>query len=299
MNAGLEPESFKTFSALWSFRLLTLLKASQLEEQGNMAGAWDLYRAMMRTIHHVGMHGNVYRRNMVQRWHRDLRNRLMTWADDKRTTPALLRRAIDDVAACEALAPSEQDSLKAGYLAASELLDSPINPGHEVPLVRFKQFWHPEYQLNPEQIQALWDGWRFFRREPERSQRLIRLITANRLAYLDLPADIRPKPDPEVASFDFYRFGPPAPPPARALSPEALDRWFDTAYDAQKILGLIDASGIQTVEQADHLDFLVLLGTELYHRDHGIDPPTPETLVGPYLKSLPFNSLPQRPTPSQ
>jgi hypothetical protein len=298
-NAGLDRESFKTFSALWSFRLLALLNASQLEEQGDMAGAWNLYRAMMRTIHHVGMHGDVYRRNMVQRWHRDLRNRLMVWADDKRTTSALLRQAIDDVTACEALAPSEPDSLKAGYLAASALLESPRNPGHHVPLVRFQRFWHPDYQINPEQIQALWDGWRFFRREPERSQRLIRLISANWLAYLDLPADMRPKPDPQCAAFDLYRFGPQASPQARALSPEALDRWYDTAYDAQKILGFIDASGIQTVEQANHLDFLVLLGTELYHRNHGTDPPTAEALVGPYLKSLPFNSLPQRPTPSQ
>ena len=32
---------------------------------------------------------------------------------------------------------------------------------------------------------------------------------------------------------------------------------------------------------------LILLGTELYRRDHGTDPPTPEALVGPYLKSMP------------
>ncbi len=294
-DAGLERQSFKTFSALWSFRLLVLLKASRLEEQGDMASAWDLYRAMMRTIRHVGIHGDIYRRNMVQCWHRDLRNRLMIWADDKRTTPALLRHAIDDVTACEALANSERDSLKAGYLAASALLESPSSPGRQVPLVRFQRFWHPDYQLNPEQIQALWDGWRLFRREPERSRRLIRLITANWLAYLDLPADVRPKPDPQFAAFDFYRFAPQSPPQARALSPEALDRWFDTAFDAQQVLGFIDASGIQTMEQANHVDFLVLLGTELYHRDHGTDPPTPDALVGPYLKSLPADFLTKKP----
>ena len=213
-----------------------------------------------------------------------------------KTTPALIRRAIDDVTACEALAPSEQDSLKVGYLAVIALLDGPRNPGRHVPLVRFTRFWNPDYQLNPEQIQAIWDTWRFFRREPERSRRVIRLLTANWLAYLDVPAGDRPNPNPRIASFDVYAFGPQSPPQARALSPEALDRWFDTAYDAQQVLRYIESSGVQTVEQANHVDFLILLGTELYHRDHGTDPPSAEALVGPYLKSLPFQSLPQRPT---
>lgn len=294
-KTGLDRQSLKTYSALWSFRLLAMLEASRLEEQGDMAGAWDLYRAMMRTIHHVGMHGDSQRRSMIQRWHRDLRNRLLIWADDRRTTGELLRRAIDDTAACEVLAASERDSLKAGYQAVIAMLDSPGNPGHEVPLTRFTRFWHPDYQLNPEQIQALWDGWRWIRREPERSRRLIRLVVANWLAYLDLPADNRPKPDPKVAAFNIYGFGPEVPAPARALLPEALDRWFDTAYDAQRVIGFLDATGARSAEQANHADFLVLLGTELYHRDHGCDPPTPDVLVGPYLKSLPAEFLTKKP----
>ena len=294
-TTGLQRSDFKTFSALWSFHVLAMLGASRLEDQGDMADAWDLYRATMRTIHHVGMHGDIYRRDLIRRWHRELRNRVRGWADDRRTTPALLRRAIDDTAACEPLAPSERDSLKASYLTALVLLDSPNNPGHEVPLQRFTQFWHPDYQLNPEQIQALWDGWRFIRREPERSRRLIQLIVANWLAYLDQPADIRPKPDPRVAAFNIYGFGPDVPAQARVLSPEALDRWFDTAYDAQRVIGFLDATAAQSAEQSNHADFLVLLGTELYNRDHGRDPPTPEALVGPYLKSLPADLLTKKP----
>ena len=143
---------------------------------------------MLRTIHHVGMHGSVARRN-ASSMAQTLRDRLTTWAADPRTTPALLRRALDDVVACEALAPSESDSLKAGYLDVIWLLDSPTNPGREVPLARFRQFWNPDYQLDPEQIQAIWDAWRFWRREPERSRRVIRLVTANWLAYHDLPAE--------------------------------------------------------------------------------------------------------------
>jgi hypothetical protein len=288
---GFDRESWKTIGSLWSLRLIVLLEASRLEEQGDMAGAWGWYRASLRTGYHIGMHAAVDRRNEILRWHRELHNRLMTWADDARTSPALLRAALDDVVACEALAPSEGDSIKAGYLTVMKLLGSPTNPGRAVPLMRFQRFWNPDYQLNPEQIQEIWDTWRSWRREPERSRRVIRLITANWLAYLDLPAGERPKPNPEVASFDLYSFGPQSPAQARALSPEALDRWFDTAYDAQKVLRYLDGRGIQIVERGNHADLLILLATQLYHRDHGADPPSPEALVGPYLKNLPAEYL--------
>jgi hypothetical protein len=288
---GLDQENFMTFGALFSFRALAFLEASRLEELGDMAGAWDMYRATMRTIHHVGMRGDAYRRRMMKYWYRDLRDQLLTWAGDRKTTDALLRRAIDDVVACEALAPSEQDSLKAGYIEVIELLDGPRNPGHHAPLMRFRRFWNPDFQLTPEQIQTLWDMWRFIRREPERSRRVIRLLTANWLAYFDLPEADRPKPDPQVTSVDLYRFGPQAPAAARALPPESLDRWFDTAYDAQEALRFLDATGVQAIERASHADFLVLLGSELYRRDHGSEPPAAEALVGPYLKNLPAEFL--------
>jgi hypothetical protein len=289
MTIGFDRESFKTFQALSLFRPMILLEASRLEDQGDMAGAWGWYRALLRTVHHVGMHGTVYRRSHIQRWHRQFRERMTTWAAEPRTTPALLRRALDDVVACEALAPSELDSLKAGYLDANWLLNSPTNPGHEVPFMRFRRFWNPDYQLNPEQIQAIWDWWRFWRREPERSRRVIRLVTANWLAYHELPPGNRPKPDPNVASLDAYPLGPRSPAMARILSPTALDRWFDTAYDAQQVLRFLNPSGVRTLEQANDGDIIMLLGTELYRRDHGTDPPTPEALVGPYLKSLPVD----------
>ena len=200
--------------------------------------------------------------------------------------PRSLRRALDDVEACEALAPLEQDSLKTGYLDVLSLLDQPSNPGREVPLWRFSRFYHPDYTLNPEQIQAIWDWWRLWRREPQRSRRVIRLVTANWLAYYDLPPGNRPKPD-KIAALPVYPLGPASPAQARALSPEALDRWFDTAYDAQQVLHFLDSSGVRTIERAYDGEFLLLLAEELYRRDHGTDPPSPEALVGPYLKSLP------------
>jgi hypothetical protein len=290
-TVGFDRASFQIFEALSSLQFMAFLEASRLEEDGDMAGAWGWYHAQLRTMHHIGMRGSIARRDEIVRWNREFRNRLMTWADDPRTTPVLLRQALDDVVACESLAPSEVDSLKSAYLDVQWLLDSPANPGRHVPIARFRRFWNPNYTLDPERLQEVWDWWRFLRREPERSRRVIRLITANWLAYFELPAEKRPRPDPSVVSLDFYALGPGAPAQARALAPGSLDAWFETAYDAQQVLRLLDGTRARTVERVNHVDLLVLLATELYHRDHGTDPPTPAALVGRYLKSLPADFL--------
>ena len=49
-----------------TFITLALLEGSRLDEQGDMAGAWGWYEAILRTIHHVGMHGTVDRRGIAQ-----------------------------------------------------------------------------------------------------------------------------------------------------------------------------------------------------------------------------------------
>ena len=137
---GFDRGSFKTIGALWSLYLIVLFEASRLEEQGEMAGAWGWYRAILRTSHHIGMHSGFERRNMILRWHRELHNRLTTWADDPKTTSTLLRRALDDVVACEALAPSERDSIMAGLSRCNLAARQPDKPGarranHAVPPV--------------------------------------------------------------------------------------------------------------------------------------------------------------------
>ena len=49
-------------------------------------------------------------------------------------------------------------------------------------------------------------------------------------------------------------------------------------------------SGPQASRHFDRRDLPILLAEELYRRDHGSDPPTPEALVGPYLERLPPES---------
>ena len=284
---GTGPDNDETLPG-FSFRLMALLEASRLEDQGDMAGAWGWYRALVRNIHHLGMHSSVHRRNAIQYWLGRVRERLATWAADPKTSSALLRQALADVVACEALAPSEQDSLKASYLNVNRLLDSPENPGSKAPIRKFRQLWNLRHPLLPGEVQPFWIAWRFARREPERSKRVIRLLAANWLAYLNLPSRNRPKPDPKVVALDIYPFGPESPANSRALSPEALDLWFANAADAQELLRDLSPTAVQTLERKNHREILILLAIELYRRDHqGTDPPTPAALVGPYLEHLP------------
>ena len=93
-----------------------------------------------------------------------LRDRLGTWAADPRTTPAMVRQALDDVIACESLAASESYALKAEYLLLIGMLDQRKGPASEVPMMRFRRLLRdPQYAMNPEDLQAIWNAWRAWR----------------------------------------------------------------------------------------------------------------------------------------
>jgi hypothetical protein len=286
--------SYNLLTALFSLKELALLEASRLEEQGDLGGAWTWYRAALRAADHVGLRGTTFERRIAQGWHDEIRRRSGPWAADPRTTPAMLRRALDDAIACEALKPSESYTLKADYQFLENDLTGPHNPGRRRLFAQLRNGFlgSTEYQLDPDLIGAAVDAWRFWRREPERSRRVMRLAIANWLAFHELPADRRPNPDMNVSGpFDFYAFGPEAPAKARALSPEALDRWLMTTSDARELLRAWDLRAVHLRERANHRALVVLLASQLYRRDHGTDPPSDEALVGPYLKELPDDGL--------
>ncbi|HZW33318.1 MAG TPA: hypothetical protein VFF52_21550, partial [Isosphaeraceae bacterium] len=227
-----------------------------------------------------------------QRWHTELRGQMIPWIEDARTSPALLHRALEDVLACEALAPSDSYTLKAEYLNAEGFLAG-RNGRHLIPPAWLRSLGSRRMVrslgiiLAPEQIRPIAAAWSTWRREPERSRRVIRLVTANWLAFYDLPPNQRPSPDIDAAPWELYAFGPSAPAKARALSPEALGRWLDTADYAQEILRLFMWRRLRIQEHVGHRELVIRLASELYRRDHGAEPPEPEALVGPYLKRLP------------
>ena len=102
-----------------------------------------------------------------------------------------------------------------------------------------------------------------------------------------LPGPGRKPPPFPWLTFALHALGPEAPAKARALSPRALAGWLRSTIDANVLLGSWGWTAVRATEQANRRALLILLGRELYRRDRGTDPPTPESLVGPYLKSLP------------
>ena len=276
-----------------TFQQLALLEASRLEEQGDTAAAWVWYRAALRATYHMGLHGTIITRLVGQSRASRLRQRFSTWAADPRTSAELIRQAIDDVNACGSLVASELYTLKAEYSCVEFIFDTPYDPGRQLLISKLNGALDSRgYQLDSDQIRALADGWQFWRRDRERSRRVIRLAVANWLAYYNMSRNRRPAADSQVSSpFAFYSFGPDAPATARALAPEALDRWLNTTYDAFEILRSWDLRKLQAREQANHRALLILLATELYRRDHKSEPPSDEALVGPYLERLPDDGI--------
>jgi hypothetical protein len=260
-----------------------------------MAGAWAWFRSYLRTIHLAGRSGPLYRRHQAQAWHKMLLDRLTGWSADRRTTPALLRQALGDVIACESIVPSDARALKSQYFLVASLFE--VDGRRRLargmpPAWLMSRASRPSTRLlaailTPEHIQSILAAWMFWRREPERSRRVLRLVTANRLAYYDLPEEKRPKPDPNVSSCDIYSFGPEAAPRARVMSADTLGGWLDSTYDPRVLIELVNLQGIRTSETANHYTLVILLATELYRRDHGREPESPQELVGPYLERLP------------
>jgi hypothetical protein len=80
---------------------------------------------------------------------------------------------------------------------------------------------------------------------------------------------------------------PQAPAGARVLSPHKVATWLITINDAKPFLGGWLWPSVPIQERSGYRDLVVLLATELDHRERGGLPPTEEALVGTYLPTLP------------
>ncbi len=281
------------YQAFRAFLWLAVLETSRREDQGDMAGAWGWYRAALRASYHFGRRGHPFHRILANQMQTGLRTRIDQWANDPRTKREMLRRALDDVVACGPFATSGPEGLQQDYVRLMKELDGPRNPGNYLALEGLQQrLWRAGVILPPDQWRSLGAAWRFWRAEPERSRRVLRLAFANWMAYYALPPDSRPDPDPTLPGpVRFYDFGPDAPANARALSPGELHRWFDSTSDARALLMNFSPPVLYSQEARAYRELVILLACELYRRDRGKIPIQDEELVGTYLKKLPDDGL--------
>jgi hypothetical protein len=163
---------------------MAILEGARLEEQGNLTGAWSLYRAVYRMKVHVMRRGSVYQRLFADRMCSGLRSRIASWAADRRTDVALLRRALEDVRTGEPKPEWDSFSLKVDYLVMMSALDSPDSWVHQVDEENH-DFRIAGEKLPPNIEASLHTVQLFLANEPELSRRVLRLAFANWLARVD------------------------------------------------------------------------------------------------------------------
>ncbi len=194
-----------------------LYEAGRLRAEGDLAGAWSLLKGVVRSSRHM-------ERALPMAWCQTTamtmvqyaRGPVAEWAKDPSVSVALLRGALDDLTAAEALTPPLSHFYRGEYQAVDESLESvePLIAERARNLasagVSGLSAFAPSLDV-------------FLRGEPERSRRVLRLLAANDLAWCDRPASERPQF--AVPRLRIYQIDPSTPPAARALAPEELARW--------------------------------------------------------------------------
>jgi hypothetical protein len=197
-----------------------LFKAGRLRAEGDPAGAWTLLNAIVRASRHLewavptaqGRHHGI----MLAQYAREP---IALWAKDPSVGPTLLRRALDDLSAAEALTPPLSTCYRWEYMVAAESLKN-LQPliAARAEQRHDRSAWHL-FALAPG-LEAFLSG------EPERSRRVLDLLAANDLAWCDRP--VAERPGFAVPGLRLYEADPAAPAAARALAPEELARWAES-----------------------------------------------------------------------
>lgn len=266
------------------FVRLALLEGSRLEQTGDLSGAWRMYRATLRASRHVGRHGGTIQRLIGYSFLNQARPRVDAWIAHPKMTPELLRRATGDVEACRAMTSPASEMVRAEYFSSRAAVN-----GMDFAELDEKGPYSPLQWYNQFAV-GRW-GCRFLRREPERSARVLRLITAGNLAQCDRPKASRPQlrfPDLMIYDHDEW-----TPREVRAISPDALEAW---ARDSI-VMDLVPSfSLLQAYLDAEKLTFdhfALKMAERAFAIERGRPPKRYGELLGPFLKALPYGIEPE------
>ncbi len=266
---------------------LGLMAGLRMESQGELEEAWDWYRAVLRCSRHIEMHGGFVERLYGIGMINAASGPVQVWSDHPNLNVGLLRKALDELVAIDAMTPPYSQNLRAEYYFTAGLLDDP-----DLSLWKIQHGLNataPEAEEGPTPRDRLAEAfWRLALREPERSRRAMNLLWANWLSACDLPAAERASR--RRSSPDRLLYDPPADAPeaARRLSPEALERQVASTRLLRPLLPNVGA--IETAidrETGVRAGLIIHLAERLYIRERGETPGSPDALVGPYLKALP------------
>ncbi|MEO6812007.1 MAG: hypothetical protein ABI353_23095, partial [Isosphaeraceae bacterium] len=263
---------------------MALLEASRLEDQGDMACAWGWYNAALRASRHVERRGGYTYHSLGRVMHSTLGARVIPWASDPRTDATLLRRALGDLIAAKRMTLPISETLKADYLQMIWAFD---HPEQWFDSTHYSYDWVLQ---SPTLLQATL----FLKREPERSRRITRIIFNHWLAHCDQPPERRPlmsrsiRVGNETYSHFPYAVAPGPPDADHPISAEQLAEWMQSSVYAHRIMTPIpQVIGSLNRERVSHAVLIVNVAEQLFERERGRFPESPDELVGPYLDRLP------------
>jgi hypothetical protein len=197
-----------------------LFEAGRLRAEGDPVGAWALLKSTVRASRDMERAvPTAWCQTTAMTLVQYAREPVSEWAKDPSVDVVLLRRALDDLAAAEALTPPLSHFYRGEYQVADESLEYPQ------PLIAERARHVADARAFDLSAFAP-DLDAYLRGEPERSRRVLRLLAANDLAWCDRPASERPPL--AVPRLRIYEANPSTLPAARALPPEELARWAES-----------------------------------------------------------------------
>lgn len=252
-----------TVQQLRSLARLAQLEGFRREAAGDLAGAWDLYAAVLRASRHCGMHSIVTSRLVGTALHATVTKAICRWAEDPRVSPEQLRQALSEVQAIYASTSPLSDTLKAEYVLVSEGL---------------RQVTSSSFPLQG--LMVLTSG------EPNRSQRVLRLIIGNQLTQCDVPSADRAK----VVSRELHLFevDPQGPGDQQCFDADQIVPLYSkTVFAKQVVPVIVQLFNSTQREQARQETLVVALALQIYQREHEQFPETLAALVPQSLERVP------------
>ena len=262
---------------------LGMLAATRRQANNDLAGAWIYHRGVIRCCLHTGRHAGVRLADASATLLGQAIPQVVAWVDAPGQTADLLRQARGDLADCQGLRTTSLDVIRAEYFAARAQFDDPwaqedreVDPSH------------------PRNWQNHFPGFlalrSFLRNEPERSRRILRLITSGLLAQSTRPVADRPRL--VVPGLMIYAIDAATPPALARITPQSLAAWAEVSA-CHGLLAELDFFLGRIQAGQNQLDELRLLVAERsYELDHaGQQAPTYGALVPAYLDTLPAGSV--------
>ncbi len=285
------------------FAAMAAMEGSRLEDAGARDQAWDWYRAMLRSSRLIGRHGLLVQRLCGADIHALAARCILRWAADPRVEAGLLRRALQDTLAADALTPPVSEAVKLDYLLSLNSVDGIKNYDRVILWLSLGSLRPPFLQTGP--LDGLLPGpVRFHAQrlrlhasnDPERSRRAFRLLFANWLPQVDRPAGHQ-APLAVRTPVWIYADDPSAPAAARAARPEFL------AETVERLaIGYLFSNGPEPPpwedrgklgrERRRRSVLIVRLAAEFYRREHGGAPATAGRCWGPFSRNCPRESGP-------